>query len=210
MTIRFTFSLSRGQPVRPPRDFGRGTTLVEVLVASAVMAILMVGVLQVFSVSLLTSQGAAARTDLTYRAQQVVENLRMIQYFAKSGNWTPAQLAGLGATPNPSSTKSFYSIPTTGATAISNTNAFWIAAGVVTGPSDPFRISYSVVDLTGTPGEPPWATGYYSVVVTAAPVNAPGATIPSGAAFYSGSNSADGSVQSVNIKQVTYVAQIPQ
>ncbi len=40
----------------------------------------MVGILQMFTLSLLTNFGSAARTDLLYKAQQVVENLRLVYY----------------------------------------------------------------------------------------------------------------------------------
>ena len=47
----------------------------------------MVGILQMFSLALLTNFGSAARTDLLYKAQQVVENLRLI-YFLQRRNRT--------------------------------------------------------------------------------------------------------------------------
>jgi hypothetical protein len=179
-------------------------------VASAVMAILMIGVLQIYSLALITNQGSAARTDLTYRAQQVIENLRMIQYFAKNGNTTPADTSHYDVATQTSTTGTFSISPTGTATGtppiapsvtISNTNASWQAAGVVGGAADPFRISYSVTDLAGTAGAPAWADTFYLVTVTATPVNAPGATVPSGARFYSGGDTSA-------IKQVTYAAQI--
>jgi hypothetical protein len=174
------------------------------------MAILMVGVLQLFSIALLTNQGSAARTDLTYRAQQVIENLRMIQYFAKNGNVEQAKPSKYDVATQASSTGTFTISPTGApsgtpavapAVTISNTNASWQEAGVVGGASDPFRISYSVTDLTATPGAPEWASSFYLVIVTATPVNAPGATIPSGAQVYAGGDTS-------SVKQVTYAAQI--
>jgi prepilin-type N-terminal cleavage/methylation domain-containing protein len=202
--------ISSGQPASPSRNRRRGTTLVEVLVASAVMAILMVGVLQVYSLALITNQGSAARTDLTYRAQQVIENLRMIQYFAKNGNTDPAGSTRFDVTTISSTTGTFSISPTgapTGTPAvapsvtISNTNSAWQEAGVVGGASDPFRISYSVTDLAGTAGAPSWADTFYLVIVTATPVNAPGATVPTGAQLYQGGDA-------TSRKQVTYAAQI--
>jgi hypothetical protein len=163
------------------------------------MAVLMVGVLQIFSLALITNQGSAARTDLTYRAQQVVENLRMIQYFAKNGNTAPADRFGVARI---SSTTGTYSIQPTVAVAISPTNSEWQKAGVVGDDTDPFRISYSVTALTGA-GAPAWADTFYSVVVTATPVNAPGSTVPANAKLYLGGDRS-------SIKQVTYVAQLPR
>ena len=178
--------------------------------ASAVMAILMIGVLQIYSLALITNQGSAARTDLTYRAQQVVENLRMIQYFAKNGNVAPAKPENYDVATQASTTGTFTISPTGTATGtppiapsvtISNTNARWKEAGVVGAASDPFRISYSVTDLAGTVGAPAWADTFYLVTVTATPVNAPGASVPTGAQVYLGGDS-------TAIKQVTYAAQI--
>ncbi len=191
-------SVLGGQPIGALRSRDRGTSLIEVLVASAVMAVLMVGVLQIFSLALITNYGSAARTDLTYRAQQVVENLRMIQYFAKNGNTGPATDAGITAT---ASGTGSYSIPPTASGTVSYTNVWWTAAGVVVDDTDPFRITYSVTDLAGTAGAPVWAGTFYSVVVTATPVNAPGLAAPANAKLYMGGDSS-------SIKQVTYAAQI--
>jgi prepilin-type N-terminal cleavage/methylation domain-containing protein len=58
----------------------RGSSFIEILIALAILAIVMVGILQMFTLSLLTNFGSAARTDLLYKAQQVVENLRLIYY----------------------------------------------------------------------------------------------------------------------------------
>ena len=58
----------------------RGSSFIEILVSLAILAVVMVGILQMFSLSLLTNLGSAARTDLLYKAQQVVENLRLIYY----------------------------------------------------------------------------------------------------------------------------------
>jgi hypothetical protein len=58
----------------------RGSSFIEILVSLALLAVVMVGILQMFTLSLLTNFGSAARTDLLYKAQQVVENLRLIYY----------------------------------------------------------------------------------------------------------------------------------
>jgi prepilin-type N-terminal cleavage/methylation domain-containing protein len=199
------FFIQRGQPVRESRSDERGTTLVEVLVASAVMAILMVGVLQIFSLALITNQGAAARTDLTYRAQQVMENLRMIQYFAMHTNNGPAKDAGVTYAQNPATLVASV-VPTT-TTVISNDPAdksylFWHGAGVVGVDAahpekDPFRISYTIENLAGVGGAPPWAANFYVVTVVAAPANAPGGVSGSG---YLGEAS--------KMKRVEYVGQL--
>ena len=58
----------------------RGSSFIEILVSLAILAVVMVGILQMFSLALLTNLGSAARTDLLYKAQQVVENLRLIYF----------------------------------------------------------------------------------------------------------------------------------
>ncbi|MDL1950241.1 hypothetical protein FBQ97_10560, partial [Acidobacteria bacterium ACD] len=75
----------------------RGSSLVEVLIAIAILALMMVGVLQMFSVALVTNYGSAARTEMTYKAQQVVENLRMI-YFLGETNPAVFTASGVPAT----------------------------------------------------------------------------------------------------------------
>jgi prepilin-type N-terminal cleavage/methylation domain-containing protein len=54
----------------------RGSSLIEVLVAMAILSIMVAGILQLFSLALLASAGAAARTDMLFKCQQVVENIR--------------------------------------------------------------------------------------------------------------------------------------
>ena len=41
-----------------------------------IMALVLVGILQMFSVSLIINKGAAARTQMLFKCQQVVENIR--------------------------------------------------------------------------------------------------------------------------------------
>jgi prepilin-type N-terminal cleavage/methylation domain-containing protein len=77
------------QRIRTPRP-ARGSTLIEVLIAMAILALLMVGILQLFSLSLLTDSGSAARTDMTLKAQQVAENLRYLHFLRKQGGTMPA------------------------------------------------------------------------------------------------------------------------
>lgn len=65
----------------------KGMTLVEVLVAVAILLLVSVAVVQLFSFSYLVNMGSLARTDLQYRAERVVEGLRFLR--AMSG--TPLQ-----------------------------------------------------------------------------------------------------------------------
>jgi len=207
---------SKGWAARTPRGGTRGTTLVEVLVASAIMAILMVGVLQMFSLALMTNFGSAARTDLTYRAQQVVENIRMIQFFAQSGNRGPADSAGVPCC-GTGSAFGFFTITPTDSKAIPNDPlaagyTFWNAAGVVGDLDDPFRISYkveSISTLTPPAGQPvpPWGSAYLLVTVIATPVGAPDNT---GTGMSGMSTTPKLYLGSSLTKRVEYVAQIAQ
>ena len=180
--------------------------------ASAVMAILMVGVLQIFSISLVTNQGAAARTDLTFRAQQVMENLRMIQYFARHTNEKPAQDAGVALTKNP--VTKVATVNPMASTGIPNDPAdahyaFWHAAGIVGDTTDPYRISYTIQDLTGTAGAPAWAGNFYLVTVIASAVDAPGGA--SGVTGVTATNKAQGKWylgEASKMKRVEYVGQL--
>lgn len=58
----------------------RGVTLIEVLVAFFVLFVVTLAVLQMLSMAYMVNLGALIRTDLTYRAQRVVETIRLQQY----------------------------------------------------------------------------------------------------------------------------------
>ncbi len=72
------------------RRAARGSSFVEVLLAMAIMALVLVGILQMFSVSLVINKGSAARTQMLFKCQQVVENIRLFYYLTKQGSPTPA------------------------------------------------------------------------------------------------------------------------
>jgi type II secretory pathway pseudopilin PulG len=61
----------------------KGTSLVEVLVALLLLQILMLGILQMFSMAFVINKGSEARTDMTYEAQQLLENLRYLNSLYK-------------------------------------------------------------------------------------------------------------------------------
>jgi len=73
----------------------RGSSFVEVLLAMTIMALVLVGILQMFSVSLIINKGSAARTQMLFRCQQVVENIRYFYYLARTAT-PPALLADSG------------------------------------------------------------------------------------------------------------------
>ncbi len=65
---------------RKARKRERGLTLIEVLVAFFILFVVTLAVLQLLSMAYLVNLGAMVRTDLTYRAEQVVEQIRMQRY----------------------------------------------------------------------------------------------------------------------------------
>ena len=129
----------------------------EVLVASLLLAVLLLGVLELFSLSLLTDAGSATRTDLTYRCQQVVESLRHVGFLRHGGT--------LGGAP-PSSATGIPDVPLPGlkyGLPYRSTDAGWdywgpAGAGVMDEPDGgPFRVFYRYVD----------AGAFWTVTVTA-------------------------------------------
>ncbi len=58
----------------------RGLTLIEVLVSFFILFVVTLAVLQLLSMAYLVNLGAMVRTDLTYRAEQVVEQIRLERY----------------------------------------------------------------------------------------------------------------------------------
>ena len=175
----------------------RGSSLVEVLVAIAIMALMMVGILQMFSVALVTNYGSAARTEMTYKAQQVVENLRLIYFFVRGGNNALATAAGvattLAVTPQP------VLLPVSSSdSGTSLTWAYWGPSGAncVEGANQPYRLGYSVTD----------GGAFWIVTATATPVDNPAA--PIGGTPVPGTRRSLG--EGSKVKRVDYVAQLPK
>src|SRR5450756_280154 len=67
----------------------RGSSFVEVLLAMTIMALVLVGILQMFSVSLIMNKGSAARTQMLFKCQQVVENIRWYYFVTQNSLATP-------------------------------------------------------------------------------------------------------------------------
>ena len=84
----------------------RGSSLIEVLVAISILSIMVAGILQLFSLALLSSAAAAARTDLLLKCQEVVENIRFCYSLTRRNPpGTPPVSSGIPAvlaeTPSP-------------------------------------------------------------------------------------------------------------
>lgn len=139
-----------------------GSTLVEILIAFLVLLILMLGVLQMFSVSFLLNKGSGSRTEMTYKAQQLVENIRLLNTLYKKGTTLPSDVASwfpmsAGATHDLS-----------GLSGSDLVSSYWgpSQADIVETANASYALSVSVAD-----GGASWA-----VTVTAKPNPAPGAT----------------------------------
>lgn len=170
----------------------RGMSLIEVLVASLILALLMLGVLEMFSLSLLTDYGSAARTDLTYKCQQVVENIRYVQFLKNGGvTGSVAPLSSATGIPDAPSVGTKYSLPYK---STDSTWAYWGPAGanvMEEAAGGPYQLFYTFTD----------SGAFWTVTVTAQPTKkaSPTVTAASGKAYLGA-----GSV----VKSVEYVAQL--
>jgi len=130
----------------------RGTSLLEVLIAMAIMALMIVGTLQMFFVGLSTSINASNRSLLTLKAQQVAEQVRYLHYQAQAygDSSLPTWASYLGqnmtqATYSLPYTSSELSDPTTGGTYwgyATQTNPQ--ATNIIEGASMPYKLSYTI------------------------------------------------------------------
>lgn len=181
----------RRLPGRRFRSSRRGSSFIEILISLAILAVVMVGILQMFSLALLVNQGSAARTDLLYKAQQVVENLRLIYYLQnKVVPSEPAARIAAGVPEQLDVTAAPIYLPYDAAGADltlpgaddSYTDLTWDYWGprgfnLVEAEKLPYRLSYTVQDQAPEP--------FWLVTVTATPVDnpnllpgAPSATLP--------------------------------
>ncbi|MGC8762329.1 MAG: prepilin-type N-terminal cleavage/methylation domain-containing protein [Acidobacteriota bacterium] len=138
----------------------KGSSLIEVLIALLILFFLMIGVLQMFAMAYLVNLGSAARTEMTYKCQQVTENLRYLRFLQRKGK----VLSNTGI----NFAVGTYNLPYT---ASELSGSFWgpALANVVEAPDGPFRLSVTIADGDAA-GEP----GMWIVTATATPVLTPG------------------------------------
>jgi hypothetical protein len=168
----------------------RGSSFVEVLLAMTIMALVLVGILQMFSVSLIINKGAAARTQMLFKCQQVVENIRWYYFVTRNnlavplGTGIPALADGL-----------IVNLPYDGTP--TDQWAFWGPAGanVMETPNGPYQVRY---EIHQDPLQNVAPLAAWVVTVSAVPTNVPGAT-----RYFGISTSGSG-------KRVDYVAQFVQ
>jgi len=154
-----------------------------------IMALVLVGILQMFSVSLIMNKGSEARTQMLFKCQQVVENIRWYYFVTQHSLASPA---GTG-------------IPALGAAPVnllpyltSDANwAFWgpTGANVMEAPNGPYKISY-VIQQDAAQSVAPQVV--WVITVSAVPTDVGGAT-----RYFGISTSGSG-------KRVDYVAQYVQ
>jgi hypothetical protein len=168
----------------------RGSSFVEVLLAMTIMALVLVGILQMFSVSLVVNKGSAARTQMLFKCQQVVENIRWYYFVTRNnlavplGTGIPALADGLIVN-LPYTTGQLAALPFWGPT----------GANVMEAPDGPYQVRYEIHQDAAQNVAPLAA---WVITVSAVPTNVPGAT------RYFGISTSGGG------KRVDYVAQFVQ
>ena len=150
-----------------------------------IMALVLVGILQMFSVSLVINKGAAARTQMLFKCQQVVENIRWYYYVTSHSIAHPSAVVTMPVL-------DVAAMPITGTLPYVSTDTDWgfwgpDGANVMERPSGgPYKINY-VIDFDV-------AEQVFTITVSAVPTDVAGATQYFGARVGSG-------------KRVDYVAQ---
>ena len=134
----------------------RGAMLIEVLVALLILLVIMVGVMQLFATALVSDRGSDARTELSFKAQQTVEVIRMANAVVRTaGGTVPANLtqAKTGLSLPISNTVSYRELPS------GSNDAYWDfwgpnGTGVIDQANPRYVIGYEIVDgdANGSPG----------------------------------------------------------
>jgi Tfp pilus assembly protein PilV len=182
----------------------RGTSLLEVLIAMGILALMMVGTLQMFFVTLDMSRNSSNRTLLTYKAQQVAEQIRYIHYVAQQygtsqiPSWASSTM-GLGQT----MTQGTYSLPYTSTDLADTTigGPYWGPASlsypqgmnIIEGAQMPYKLSYAIATNT--------QSNTWTITVMAQPVQTSSSAAQAGTNLYRGTNLT---------QKVKYVFSIPQ
>lgn len=128
-----------------------------------ILALLMVGILEMYSLSLVVNAGAAARTQMTFKAQQVVENIRLVygMYRASAVNnylftFPTGCLVPQPATPGALPPDATFSLPDN-AGADADAWAYWGPAGanVMEVDDGPYHVRVNITNDPGDAGRPP-------------------------------------------------------
>jgi type II secretory pathway pseudopilin PulG len=76
----------------------KGSSFIEILIALAILLILMIGILSMFSMACVVNVGAAKRTEQTFKCEQVMENLRIVRGLVVNGGGKVTPPANSGIT----------------------------------------------------------------------------------------------------------------
>lgn len=131
MIARINKAYSSAASVHGHRE--SGSTLVEVLASMVIFLIIMVGVLQLFTLSLANDRAADAKTELMRKAQMVVEVIRTVRATGQGGTSAILPLsAGTRSLPVNSGDSGF---------------DFWGPQGyAIIEAQAPYRLSYTIAD----------------------------------------------------------------
>ena len=131
------------QRFKTPENGERGESLVEVLIALAILLVILVGVLQLFTTALLSFHATTAHGEMTRRSETVIEVIRLVRSSGTSGNSGVLPLAvGSRNLPYSSSDSGW---------------DFWGPSGfAVVDDEARYRVSYTVTD-----GGPDWVVSVF-------------------------------------------------
>lgn len=134
------------------KNRSRGTSLLEVLIAMAIMTFLVIGILQMFFVALNLSASSSTRTQLTYKAQQVAEQIRYLHYVAQQ--YGDAQIPSWASYLGQTMTQGSYPLPYTTSDLSGTSGTYWGPQGVnvIEGAQMPYKLSYTIADGQQTTG----------------------------------------------------------
>lgn len=139
-----------GRNAQKPRRGQRGLALAEVLVAFFLLFVITLAVLEMLSMAFMVNQAAGMRTELAYKAQLVVEQLRIQSAIPGANACCPLDAGGVVVLPVDNACLASYWGPT--------------AANIIE-PEARYQIRYQVTDGPG---------GSRFVVVEAAPTTVGG------------------------------------
>ena len=156
----------RTQELSNPHE--RGSSLLEVLIAMAILMMLMVGILSLFSMAFVSNMGAMARTEMTYKAEQVAEGIRYLNFVYKTNPTSLPSSTITGITLPLAATSTPINLTTVSGSAL--TYSYWgyptSAAPNNIGIIDPQDLPYQVLVSVSAADA---TTGLASITVTVSP-----------------------------------------
>lgn len=169
--------MRRAALLRRLRSRVAGTSLLEVLIAMAILTLILVGILQMFSVALYVNVGASSRTLVTFKAQQVAENIKFLHYLGKEYGSAQVPTGSGIAYPITQAAVGTHQLP------YLDSDLYWDywgpqGANVIDATQAPYRLSYEIKDNT--------QSQTYTVIVSAMPVGSSDQAANAGTTLYGG------------------------